>query len=98
MPVGLCELPDVAGDDGDRQVARGFRQLLERRFRVLDEAALFHQVARRIAGDARVPGKRSVRAARRRLARKTDHQRHIARKVADRGIDLPEGDPHEPSV
>ena len=37
----LVRAPDIAGDDGERQVLRRVRELLDRRFGALDEAAAF---------------------------------------------------------
>ena len=52
------------------------------------------RVARRIAGDGKLGENDQLRVARSRFPRETEHEREVAREVADRGIDLPERNPH----
>ncbi len=59
------------------------------------KSRLFNEIARRIAGDGELGKDDQFGVSRRGVLRETNHQGDVAREVADGGIDLPEGNPHQ---
>ncbi len=93
VPVGAA---DVAGHDGNGEVRGVGGELLDSMLGVREEAGLFDQVAGRVAGDGEFGKDDEVGAARGGVAGEAGHEGAVAGQVADRGVDLAQGDAHEP--
>ncbi|HEX3990417.1 MAG TPA: hypothetical protein VHX39_04510 [Acetobacteraceae bacterium] len=94
FPGLFARSTDIPGDERQRQIRRRGRELVDRRFRPLNETWLFDQVARRVAGYGQLGKDNQFGISRRRVTGETDHEPDIAGKVADGRIYLPESDPH----
>ena len=95
---GFLGAADVAGDDGEGEIPGFVGKLLEGAFGLLGEAAFFDEVARGVAGEGELGEDGEFGAAFGCGAREADHEGEIAREIANRSVDLPEGDAHESSV